>query len=400
MAMMRRGPLERFPVEWVLRQATTNAASGTIELHTDRPATVFMRSGRVCLVVPGIVEGRGAHPSQAEPEAHVRAKSLGALARVVDASTGWYYVDPLGAEDLDVPWRWDALQLLDEAQRPARVPVRPSAAASTAPSVASEPLAGATSVVAPLVASGALSSVPSMPAPLPSSAVPSEAAPMEVSPLVSVAAPSKVSSPRSGGLGMWSGASVGLRMPDPVTTLSADGWAVVAAMASARPTDELASSLGWPAERLAAALDALAGVRVLEAVDPVPDPVVDHAGPMASGLDPHTRRGETEPVAAAPASAASVSAAPVSAAPVSAATPRPALALPADRAALANVSPAKNAEVRPLRFAQDEASVPRSPAVKPPPPIATRGRPRPVGGPGRDERQGALRRLISSLRPT
>ena len=37
MPMMRRGPLARYDAEWVLRQASASASSGSVEFHTDRP---------------------------------------------------------------------------------------------------------------------------------------------------------------------------------------------------------------------------------------------------------------------------------------------------------------------------------------------------------------------------
>ncbi len=351
MAMMRRGPLDRFPVEWVLRQASTNAASGTIEFHTERPTTVFVRAGQVCLVRSGIVDGRSATPALLEPEERARARSLDALAAVVGAAVGWYYLDPLGAEDLDVSWGWNALDLLAEAQRPGP----PPASAQRPPSAPSpDPVAA--------------------PSPHPLSALPPGGVPAK--PLAPLQAAS-VAAPALDPLGSWAGSLLALRAPSKEISLPPDAWEAIVALATVLPAADLGTRLGWPAPRLVAALDALAAGGVVVGGNPEGTTATGRRtdGRRAQGLAPSPDpppdrsvvepRPPTGPLAFAPTPAASGSGrgadAPVVSSDLSIAT-----GLPAAPSIVA----------------------PPSPALPP-------SSERPVLG----ERRGALRRLIDSLRP-
>ena len=54
MPMMRRGPLDRYSPEWVLRQANAHLAEGSIEFHTDRPVTLYLQGGRAYAAEEGV----------------------------------------------------------------------------------------------------------------------------------------------------------------------------------------------------------------------------------------------------------------------------------------------------------------------------------------------------------
>lgn len=119
MPMMRRGPLEQYSTEWVLRQAAANDTSGSLEFHTARPITIYLRGGRVCHAVAGVPAGGlqlsddDAHPTD---EAAARRHVVALLATAVDAREGWYYHDPLGHHDQSSPWRWETAALLLDAR--------------------------------------------------------------------------------------------------------------------------------------------------------------------------------------------------------------------------------------------------------------------------------------------
>ncbi len=292
--MMRRGPIDRYPIEWVLEQVALFEVSGTIELNTDHPATLFVRDGALCLVLAGIVEEA---PDGPRGEATARRSSVEVLAEALRAREGWYYHHALGGHRLDVPWRWEVSTLVAEAK-------------------------------------------------------------------AGVAGPA--------GGGRWDGARVELRagVPVPIAALGADAWSVVVAMAAPAQADAVAARLGWPPERIGEALDELAAARL----------VVGPSGP--AGLrDPFA---STDPVGGAAAGTAPLG---FSAAPSGlvheAPTTRPAELRPAAPLAWDGSPPADRA------VAASFAGLPA------PPPPARRPDVRPAAA---DDRRGALRRLISSLR--
>lgn len=118
MPMMRRGPLDRYPVEWVLRQAGAHQASGSIEFHAARPITVHLRGGRIHHAEPGVAAEAGRRDPIDPPvdEATARARVVEVLATALGAGSGWYYHDPLGHHDDPGPWQWDTAALLLEAR--------------------------------------------------------------------------------------------------------------------------------------------------------------------------------------------------------------------------------------------------------------------------------------------
>lgn len=117
MPMMRRGPLDRYPVEWVLRQASANNASGCIEFHAPVPVTVFLDAGRIAAAVRGIsseTEDAIAAARADADEGEARRKTVTVLALVLQGEGGWYYHDPLEHRGSG-GWRWDTASLLTEA---------------------------------------------------------------------------------------------------------------------------------------------------------------------------------------------------------------------------------------------------------------------------------------------
>ena len=117
MPMMRRGPLDRYPVEWVLRQASANNASGCIEFHAPVPVTVFLDAGRIAAAVRGIsseTEDAIAAARADADEDEARRKTVTVLAVVLQGEGGWYYHDPLEHRGSG-GWRWDTASLLNEA---------------------------------------------------------------------------------------------------------------------------------------------------------------------------------------------------------------------------------------------------------------------------------------------
>lgn len=112
MSMMRRGPLDRYRPEWVLRQAATLGVTGSIEFHAGEPATFFVDGGHVYAARRGL----GDEPDGPEgpDEASQRALAVALLARVLPMAAGWYYHDPLGRHPARGAWAWEVPSLLGE----------------------------------------------------------------------------------------------------------------------------------------------------------------------------------------------------------------------------------------------------------------------------------------------
>lgn len=279
---MRRGPLADYSAEWVLRQASANGASGSIEFHTGQPLTLFVRSGRVCHGVEGVAASGFSTDPAAEPpqdEATARSRVVRLVAQAMRAADGWYYLDPIGHHDVTSPWGWDAAALVRDAHGREPTSLPPTRVPPTPPA---RPVGGAATSEPPAPTERVV----------------------------------RLHAARS----------------DAPVTLGAEPWRIVCVLAEPKRTDELRQALGWPAARLDAALEEL------------------------------TRAG-------AIADEASVGVAPASQAPGSSPAPRTTAAPP-----------------------RRDATRPAPPTVPPAP--GTRAA---VAAPV--DRRGALRRLISSLKP-
>jgi len=115
MSMMRRGPLDRYPVEWVLRQASAHEITGSLEFHAEVSATFHLHGGRVYAADPGV--GDTASPaSSPTDELEARKEVVQLLADVLDARDGWYYLDPLGHAPGRGAWAWETASLLMETR--------------------------------------------------------------------------------------------------------------------------------------------------------------------------------------------------------------------------------------------------------------------------------------------
>lgn len=288
MTMMRRGPLESYPMDWVLRQAGAHRVTGSIEIHGPRPITVYLQDGRVSYAELGVGAGepRRRAVTTALREVEARRHVVATLAAAVDTDRpsgsggGWYYHDPLAVPLEAGPWRWEPAGLLMDA---------------------------------------------------------------------------RVWAHEQQALGSWVSTDLALDLggaPAGVT-LGPEAWAVVVALSATRSTDEVRGRLGWSAERLVAALGELGAEGALRPrVDR--DPVVVAAGEPAADLGRCDAAGAAAAVAAA----------------------EELLAVPPPQ---------------PTRWPGSDGDRPLVP-TRPGPGAA----PAP---PAVDERRGALRRLIDSLRP-
>ncbi|MFN8016851.1 MAG: hypothetical protein U0P45_01875 [Acidimicrobiales bacterium] len=114
MPMMRRGPLDRYPVEWVIRQAGAHQATGSIEFHAGRPATFYFDAGRVYAAVDEADEAAELPADEVE----ARRTAVELLVRTLGeaAGDGWYYHDPLAHLPIRGSWSWDTATLLLETR--------------------------------------------------------------------------------------------------------------------------------------------------------------------------------------------------------------------------------------------------------------------------------------------
>ncbi|HWJ61910.1 MAG TPA: hypothetical protein VNS19_08055 [Acidimicrobiales bacterium] len=353
MPMMRRGPLARYDAEWVLRQASASASSGSVEFHTDRPLTLYLRNGRVCHAVEGVAEtGFAAEPDAvAADEAAARDQVLALVVTAMAATDGWYYLDPIGHHAVATPWDWDAASLILDARIQRRAtenrsgaPPEPASAERAAPPLRPDPAARPTAANlhheadAPVVATappvGAAAPVPDRRLEL--------VAPADEQPI----------------------------------TLSVEAWRIACALARSRGSEELRDELGWTGSRLDAALAELVAAGVLAATT---EEGASAAGAGAAGAAaPATPAGT--PTATPPAR--SEPAVVPSAAPARRDTTTSGPATAAPTPAVRSATPAAPAE--PAEPASRPPTVPPLPGTTPKATV---------------DRRSALRRLISNLKP-
>jgi hypothetical protein len=112
MPMMRRGPLDRYPAEWVLRQAHAHRASGGIEFHTERPVTIHVHEGRVYAACEGVGAEADVDALSGLAEHEARAAVVALIAEVLGHTAGWYYLDPLAHAPERGAWTWETATLL------------------------------------------------------------------------------------------------------------------------------------------------------------------------------------------------------------------------------------------------------------------------------------------------
>lgn len=116
MPMMRRGPLDRYPAEWVLRQAHAHRATGGIEFHTERPLTVHVHEGHVYAACEGVGAEANLEDLSSLDEPEARAIVVALLGDVLGRDAGWYYLDPLAHAATRGSWTWETATLLMETR--------------------------------------------------------------------------------------------------------------------------------------------------------------------------------------------------------------------------------------------------------------------------------------------
>lgn len=114
MPMMRRGPLDTYSPEWVLRQANAHAATGSLEFHTDRPLTFHLLGGRIYGAAEGV--GPAVDGGVLADEHSARRHVVELLTDVLGRVSGWYYLDPLGESPTRGAWSWETASLLMETR--------------------------------------------------------------------------------------------------------------------------------------------------------------------------------------------------------------------------------------------------------------------------------------------
>jgi len=237
MPMMRRGPLDRYDAEWVLRQASAHDTSGSIEFHTDRPLTLYLRNGRVCHAVEGVAEtGLADEPGTApvdEGTAHERVVEL--VGTALAAADGWYYLDPIGHHAVATAWDWDGASLVVAARRRQRATGEPAVTSTETPTAAA-PGPERTAPRTPTTATAPVAAAPER-SPRPERRV-------------------ELIAPADHGQ----------------VTLTAEAWRIACALAATREADALREDLGWTGARFDAALTELAAAGVLSAPSTAAEP--------------------------------------------------------------------------------------------------------------------------------
>ncbi len=123
MAIMRRGPLDRFLPPQVLKQAAAEGFDGSITFHRTRPVTFFFDGG-------GIYAASAPHDTHADTafddaedqdavldqESAYLVDTVHLLVEVQIAVGGWYSMDPLGHHPALGFWTWAVADLLVQAR--------------------------------------------------------------------------------------------------------------------------------------------------------------------------------------------------------------------------------------------------------------------------------------------
>lgn len=110
--MMRRGPLDRYSPEWVLRQAQAHEVEGSIEFHTTHPATFFLDGGKIYAAAEGVDLAESGFDDESLDEEACRTQVVQLLAQVMGEQGGWYFHDPLGQHPGRGAWVWETATLL------------------------------------------------------------------------------------------------------------------------------------------------------------------------------------------------------------------------------------------------------------------------------------------------
>lgn len=115
--MMRKGPLDRYPAESVLREAATARVNGGIEFHGPHPVTVYLSNGEVYAIHEGVgraEQGWSATELAVEfgDEGTELARAVELLTAVLTQREGWYYHHPLHHHPHTHGWIWEVGALL------------------------------------------------------------------------------------------------------------------------------------------------------------------------------------------------------------------------------------------------------------------------------------------------
>lgn len=318
--MMRKGNLAEHPAPGVLRAAASEGLGGGIEFHVTEPVCVHLEGGRIYLVTrdgldveitaSDALDDAAFEVALATDEARLRDQSVRVLTTVLDATDGWYFFHDLNHHALRGEWSWDTEELIAEAEAPPTEPAGPvveaelAAGESLEESVVAETVASPTDEEGPPEAKTTGPEADGRAEQAPVSAEVGDEAAQAIELAAARDGPAdpaphddetgdaaiEVPEPAPVGLGRWEAAPPLVLTPVAPGELAGDAWAVVAAMAGPLVVADVDDRLGWPADRLAAALDALFARGVL--TRPArPGPL----GPAAESLIAAARRADGRP---------------------------------------------------------------------------------------------------------
>ncbi|MCB1031655.1 MAG: hypothetical protein KDA95_09970 [Acidimicrobiales bacterium] len=112
---MRKGPLDEYPPEWVLRQVSAQQITGSVEIHGETPVTFHVDAGRVYAAAVGTGD-EACDVAMPLDEDEARKQVVALISHVLDVTEGWYYLDPLGHASNRGMWSWEVPSLLLEAR--------------------------------------------------------------------------------------------------------------------------------------------------------------------------------------------------------------------------------------------------------------------------------------------
>jgi hypothetical protein len=126
--MMRKGPIERFPVADTLRTAADEGRSGTISVSSATSGVIYLEKGYVYFAaLDGVPVPLDMSPSERPPKEAVRRFVESVLCVLVEQREGWYEYDPLGRHPDGVRWVFglDAMEAAVRSRLAEDAPLRP-----------------------------------------------------------------------------------------------------------------------------------------------------------------------------------------------------------------------------------------------------------------------------------
>lgn len=114
---MRRGPLDRYPIDEVLSTAAAEGADGVIEVMASTVGRVYLTRGMIYLItIDGLADPIDVDGHVRVTQELLREHVVTGLASLLEARNGFYHHDPIGAHPGGVYWTFPVAEVLPAAR--------------------------------------------------------------------------------------------------------------------------------------------------------------------------------------------------------------------------------------------------------------------------------------------